>query len=487
MDIMNPIIDDVMMSPLISTMTLAYFADSGWYQVDLSRAAEPYGWGRGAGCNFILNKCLTGGGKVLPNNEAFFCNDTSPFNLTNPVTDISGCSPDFTSKAVCAIGSYDYPIPQPYRYFNESLGLNLGGIDPLMEFCPVFASLENGRCSVSQNQALVSVNQVELFGQKNSMCLSGNIQNRKTALCLPIACVVEDQSLRILVGDAWQLCAYKNQTIPIGDGTDSVLCPDPIRTCPTFYCNLDCLGTGGVCDYESGLCLCSLKLFNDTGDLIGSCVDLYGNESTSKVQFYDALTSRLLPGQFSPLSDYYVPNTQDLTVPGDGSEKLLILILLVLILLIVLLLWWCEWRTQGVSRFWKRAVDRLRSRNRQGMQHPSPVEWQDDNSLSPSDRVNKDKMVAAVLVDMRVHDPSGLLANMTAAETESESDGSYLTEPESEHGRFNTSSRSVVSWIGSDTTGEVFEDPLRPTTDSPLNETAATRIIRRRRWIPHLS
>lgn len=480
MDIMNPIIDDVMMSPLISTITLAYFADSGWYQVDLSRAAEPYGWGRGAGCNFVVDKCITGGGKVLPSNEPFFCNDTTPVNLTSPLLEINGCSPDLSSKATCSIGSYAHPIPPSYRYFNNSW---VGGSDPLMEFCPVFAALEYGLCSISQNQAQVAVNPVELFGQKNSMCLSGIILQRKTALCIPIACVVEDQSLRILVGDAWQLCSYQNQTIPFGDGTGSVLCPDPVRTCPTFYCNLDCLGTGGYCDYETGECLCMIKNFDETGDWIGSCFDLNGNGSSTTVQFYDAATSRLLPGQESPLSDYYVPTKQYLTVPSDDSNELLVLVLVAVAIFLLIALWLHEYRTHGVSRFYRRSVDRLRSivGRRQEQQGSNP---HDDNHLSPDARANKDKMVAAVLVDMRVHDPTGLLAEMTA-ETESESDGSYLTEPDSGHFRFNTSSRSVVSIIGSEDDAGYAVDPLQP-DDAPFNESRLARIIRRRKT-PHLT
>lgn len=36
-----------------------------------------------------------------------------------------------------------------------------------------------------------------------------------------------------------------------------VVCPDPARMCPSFYCPHDCLDEeGGVCDYDQGQCMC---------------------------------------------------------------------------------------------------------------------------------------------------------------------------------------------------------------------------------------
>jgi hypothetical protein len=63
-DLMNPIVDDVAYSLYISSLTLAYFADSGWYKVDTRRIAPASIWGRNAGCNFVNQKCLTRHGSV---------------------------------------------------------------------------------------------------------------------------------------------------------------------------------------------------------------------------------------------------------------------------------------------------------------------------------------------------------------------------------------------------------------------------------------
>lgn len=63
-DLLNPIVDDVPYSLYISSLTLAYFADSGWYKVDTRRIAPASIWGRNAGCNFLNQKCLTRYGSV---------------------------------------------------------------------------------------------------------------------------------------------------------------------------------------------------------------------------------------------------------------------------------------------------------------------------------------------------------------------------------------------------------------------------------------
>lgn len=63
-DLLNPIVDDVSYSLFISSLTLAYFADSGWYKVDTRRIAPASIWGRNAGCNFVNSKCVTKHGGI---------------------------------------------------------------------------------------------------------------------------------------------------------------------------------------------------------------------------------------------------------------------------------------------------------------------------------------------------------------------------------------------------------------------------------------
>ena len=43
---------------MISRMTLAVLHDSGWYNVDFSKADSGYSWGKNLGCDFVMKSCL---------------------------------------------------------------------------------------------------------------------------------------------------------------------------------------------------------------------------------------------------------------------------------------------------------------------------------------------------------------------------------------------------------------------------------------------
>ena len=133
-DLMNPVVDDLEYSTRISTLTLAYFADSGWYQVDLSNADVASGWGRGAGCSFVNDTCITENGEVPPQNAPFFCNEvpSTGFSMSQ---NINGCTPDLSRKATCSIGQYELALPPAYQYFNSTYGADVGGSDSFMDFC----------------------------------------------------------------------------------------------------------------------------------------------------------------------------------------------------------------------------------------------------------------------------------------------------------------------------------------------------------------
>jgi hypothetical protein len=164
--VMNPIVDDIEYSTRISTLTLAYFADSGWYQVDLSNANVASGWGRGAGCNFVNDTCINEFGDVPPQNAPFFCNDVVN-DLIPGLTSaqqIHGCTPDLSRKARCSIGQYDLELPSAYQYFNSTYGSDVGGSDTLMDFCPVYDGYDNGLCSSPESESAIKANDVERFG-----------------------------------------------------------------------------------------------------------------------------------------------------------------------------------------------------------------------------------------------------------------------------------------------------------------------------------
>jgi len=216
-DLMNPVVQDLEFDSRISTLNLAYFADSGWCeftditslhffyncilltgffyalpssdQVDLSRASVAAGWGRRAGCAFVNETCINAEGQVPESYSDFFCNTNADLDVEGFATDIHGCTPDLSRKAACSLGLYEGELPNEYQYFHFTYGSNVGGSDPFMDYCPVFNGFTNGMCSDPENEALIRVDMMERFGERNSRCVK---TTRSTALCLRIACAVEE-------------------------------------------------------------------------------------------------------------------------------------------------------------------------------------------------------------------------------------------------------------------------------------------------------
>ncbi|KAL3807709.1 hypothetical protein ACHAXA_005722 [Cyclostephanos tholiformis] len=285
-DLMNAIVDDVPYSLYVSSLTLAYFADTGWYRVNADRIAPASIWGRNAGCDFVEQQCISNG-HVNAGNNAFFCDNfleesTSQEDVKEErdsagnmeereeeVMEIHGCSLDSSRKAVCSLMEYDSTLPTEFDYFKGDMELDhtvsYGGRDPTLDFCPVFEGYANGQCDDenSEEQMLVS-SYLEVFGKNNSRCVIGHVNKKRTALCIPIACVIQEQSLMVKIDGYWKPCSYAGQIISVWwNPNDYVVCPDPTRMCPTFFCPQDCF-EGGICDYQTGQCMCEATSTNSS-------------------------------------------------------------------------------------------------------------------------------------------------------------------------------------------------------------------------------
>jgi hypothetical protein len=142
-DIMNPIIDDGSVSslPRISALTLAYFVDSGWYRVDLSRIGEPDSWGRGAGCDFVNRQCINEDGSLSWTNSHYFCNDNSGDSI---------CAKDMSGKGRCSLSTYEY-LPLEFNYFGYENGF-IAGNDAYLDYCPTVEPQKDGDCTVKPSK-----------------------------------------------------------------------------------------------------------------------------------------------------------------------------------------------------------------------------------------------------------------------------------------------------------------------------------------------
>jgi len=323
-DLMNPVVTDVPLPrpeslvlsssdttvsllPAISPLTLAYFADSGWYDVQFSKASPSSGpWGRGAGCPFVNEKCIMANGKVRAANSAFFCNDprarlptaahkfsdtSQPSTLrsvhstpkAHDAIEWTGCSDDGLRKASCDVVRYAKSLPEEYSYFSSTSSFlkdmspserqSVGGPDMSLDYCPVYnppvpqeedAEGEITLCT-SPKSARHRLKDMEDFGP-GARCVTGRVDGQKAALCVSVACVLSDQSLRIKVDGVWTKCQFPGQVLRVWPHDWHMICPDIKIMCPTFYCPRDCLGAGGidgegnpidgVCDGEAGQCMC---------------------------------------------------------------------------------------------------------------------------------------------------------------------------------------------------------------------------------------
>lgn len=295
----------------------------------------------------------------------------------------------------------------------------MGGSEPLLDFCPVYNGFANGLCQDSGNQLLLQVDPIEEFGARNSRCVGGIVGQQRTALCLSIACVVEDRTLRVKVGGKWHLCKYSGQLISVSGGDaqeEKVICPDPIRTCPTFYCHRDCLGTGGTCNYTSGSCFCSTDTQNENETISDYCLELDKEEERPDYLFYYDDDKSQKSVDESSISEYYVPTERELGGDKDGLQIWMVALIVVggvVGLVLVLFLVWNAVKRYSMGdcsscTFW--------------------FWWPHDDDAAESvvavverspGGANKDKFVASMLVDMRVH-ADGRVDSLVESTTETE-------------------------------------------------------------------
>lgn len=155
-----------------SKVTLALFEDSGWYRVDYSRAdtlSKGVHWGYRQGCNFAVEKCLSGGST---NFLRHWCSATTA----------TACSMDRRSEHGCADRMYQ-SLPAAWRYFPSSP--NSAGDKAEADYCPMYAERIDERvCTDMRSMPRRPGNanfMREVFGRE-SRCLEstlhGDVSNR---------------------------------------------------------------------------------------------------------------------------------------------------------------------------------------------------------------------------------------------------------------------------------------------------------------------
>jgi hypothetical protein len=203
-----------------SEFTLSLLQDSGWYQVDFSRA-EPMFFGQGAGCDFVNNGCKS----TVPRRE--WCNPTQR-NL---------CSFNYKFRSQCASETFS-------------------------DGCHYARGFSNGNCEVATNGQGDA--RGETYGV-GSRCIIGSVMNKRfvpqgeSTLCYRYTCTVDRKIKFFPKAGGEVICSTAGQVVQVGgEYTGTITCPDPVAFCRDYYpsCPNSCTSKGycvrGVCECRAG-------------------------------------------------------------------------------------------------------------------------------------------------------------------------------------------------------------------------------------------
>ncbi|EQC37937.1 hypothetical protein SDRG_04954 [Saprolegnia diclina VS20] len=257
------IFEPEMMSPLQSYrnaqsgLTLAYFQDSGWYQVNFT-SAEPMYWGARRGCSFAMDNCVTlsaSNGTSTANVPDHYCVDEK----------IDACTVDLTSRAFCTLSTSTSAIPSYAQYFTNAAR---GGAS-FPDYCPILAGYAQGDCRISSNLQHPTNTNINLLGEtygSSSYCLKSTLLSSnnggwrlpdRTTGCYTVSCTSLVLTITVAgpSGTITKTCSQKGQelTFDASSFTGTLYCPDPFVVCNTGQCAPAC-GANAVC--AGGSCEC---------------------------------------------------------------------------------------------------------------------------------------------------------------------------------------------------------------------------------------
>jgi len=205
-------------SPQLSNVTLAYFQDSGWYNVDYSQA-DTLRWGYGLGCDWVNNKCSQWTA------ENYFCSSDKA----------TSCNFDRTAQATCNLVTDWNNLDKAYQYFPDS---SWGGADLYSDYCPYYQSTRtNGAvyCADTQNQGSTYINTGENFCA-TCKCFSTNlVANSASGTMASLGCYnttcVSQSALKIKIGSFWYDCPQSGKINEPGVYAGQITCPSTNVLC----------------------------------------------------------------------------------------------------------------------------------------------------------------------------------------------------------------------------------------------------------------
>ena len=206
--------------PIYSSISMALMKDTGWYEVDSTKADIPL-FGRGAGCSFFDTKCVTDGVSNFP---SLFCDKQ----------DLNTCDTFALWKGLCWYKDFLPPFPDAYNYFNSS---KIGGV-PWADFCPIRLGYQNGNCRASDPaETLTDKDGLEVIGP-NSHCFLSTLSNTNlydsgTRCYEVISCSSTGATVKI--GGNQIGCPFTGATITVPGMYGTITCPASKFSVKTFH------------------------------------------------------------------------------------------------------------------------------------------------------------------------------------------------------------------------------------------------------------
>lgn len=226
--------------PVYSILTLALFADSGWYDVSYSQA-QPLPWGYHEGCGMAKSRCSQW-------SDRYLCTDANQ----------RGCTADYNVKGYCNVASYSSSIPAGFQYFKNPV---FGGRDTYADYCPFYRGYNNGDCrGIGRTVTQVdSTNWMEEVGS-SSKCFDSSLSrySRDSADLRPTCYKVLDCSattLTLSIGGVKVQCPSQGGDIKVAGFKGKLRCPPSTQLCQLLQDR--CSGNGvrlanGKCDCFTG-------------------------------------------------------------------------------------------------------------------------------------------------------------------------------------------------------------------------------------------
>ncbi|OWY94688.1 Leishmanolysin M8 metalloprotease, partial [Phytophthora megakarya] len=228
---------------VFSGLTLAFFADSGWYRVN-SSSSETLHFGRKKGCAFASSKCIDPVTQI-PIASDHFC--------ATPATEFQGCSVDGTSRAVCSLSTQSQTIPAEYQYFPSP---SKGGINTFADYCPLVVGYTGGDCTISTNLLKLGKTSINAYGEtycSTCKCTTSSLRSddstqwtitptRQTG-CYAMQCFINANStasnaiVQFIIPRSKQQdtvsmnCSKKGEKLSVPGFSGDITCPDPLIVC----------------------------------------------------------------------------------------------------------------------------------------------------------------------------------------------------------------------------------------------------------------